>query len=65
MKLLVEKYKADINLPSPKGLTPLISALQRNHIKLVKVLLEMGADPNYEDANGLRTIDYAILQGLY
>ena len=34
-------------------------------MKAVKALLEMGADPNYIDTNGFRTIDYAILMGLY
>ena len=64
-KLLIEKYEADVNLASEKGETPLISAIKRNHVKLVKLLLEKGADPNYVDPLGLRTIDHAILPGFY
>lgn len=32
---------------------------------MVKFLLSKGADPNYIDNIGLKTIEYAILQGLY
>ena len=65
VKLLIEKYEADVNLVSEKGETPLMSAIKRNHVKLVKLLLEKGADPNYIDSLGLRTIDHAILPGFY
>ena len=54
VKLLIEKYEADVNLVSEKGETPLMSAIKRNHVKLVK--LEKGADPNYIGSFGLRTI---------
>ena len=32
---------------------------------MVKFLLKNGANANYVDTSGFRTIDYAILQGLY
>ena len=32
---------------------------------MVKFLVEKGANPNYSDKAGFKTIEYAILQGLY
>ncbi len=32
---------------------------------MVELLLSKGADPNYIDKTGFKTIEYAILQGLY
>ena len=32
---------------------------------MVKLLLHKGADPNYIDKIGFKTIEYAIFQGLY
>lgn len=65
IKLLVEKYEADINLPSQKGETPLISAVKRKHLDVVKYLLNKGANPDYVDKAGFKAIDYAILPGYY
>ena len=65
VQILIEKYNADVNLASPKGQTPLISAIRKNNIQMVDLLLSKGADPNYIDKSGFKTIQYAILQGLY
>lgn len=55
-QLLVERYGADVNLASPRGETPLISAIRKNNVEMVKLLLSKGADPNYIDKIGLKTI---------
>ena len=55
-ELLINNCQADPNKPSEKGETPLIAAIRRNHIDMVKFLLEKGADPNYEDNYSLKTI---------
>ena len=64
-QILITKYSADPNLPSQKGETPLIAAIRKNHLEMVKFLIEKGADPHYVDAAGFSTIEYSILQGLY
>ena len=40
------KDSSYINVPDSKGNTPLFNAVDRNHKKLVKILLENGADIN-------------------
>lgn len=52
-------------MPSVKGETPLIAAIRKNNVQMVKLLLSKGANPNYIDKVGFKTIEYAILQGLY
>lgn len=43
-----------------KNETPLIIAVQNQHVKIVKILLEYGANPLARDSNGNRAIDYAL-----
>lgn len=64
-RILIEKYGADVNLVSERGETALISATRKNHVEMVRFLLSKGADPNYIDKIGFKTIEHAILQGLY
>ena len=64
-EMFITKYSADPNLPSPKGETPLIAAIRKNNLTMVEFLLEKGANPNYVDKAGFKTIEHAILQGLY
>lgn len=54
-----------MNLVSERGETALISATRKNHVEMVQFLLSKGADPNYIDKIGFKTIEHAILQGLY
>lgn len=55
VKILVDEYGADINVPSSvKGETPLSSdAAHTNYTALVRWMLDRGADPN-DTANGCR-----------
>jgi ankyrin repeat protein len=54
--------KADINLPSANGSTPLVVAITNNHISLAMTLLERGADPNLADRFWKRTPLYTAIE---
>ena len=41
--------KADLNLPDPEGITPLIMAVTNGHFDTGAYLLSAGADPNKWD----------------
>jgi len=43
----------------------LIVAVKRNHLKMVRMLLEMGADWRISTPYGLVAIEFAILAGNY
>src|SRR5688572_981019 len=60
-RILVDA-KADINLASANGSTPLIVAITNNHITLGLALLERGADPNLADRFWKRTPLYAAIE---
>ena len=45
------------------GETPLISAVHRRDIAMVRVLLEKGANPDHNDNSGRSARDYAMLMG--
>ncbi len=51
---------ADVNLPTNKNYTPLMSAAKGGHIEIVKLLLDKGADPSTRDTSGKTALDYAI-----
>ena len=44
-KLLIERG-ADVNAPSILGIAPLVPAVRRRNIELIKLLLDHGANPN-------------------
>uniref|UniRef100_A0A1J3JRM9 Uncharacterized protein n=1 Tax=Noccaea caerulescens TaxID=107243 RepID=A0A1J3JRM9_NOCCA len=50
---------------TPKGETALNTAVKRNHLQIVKELLDAGADIGHVSKVGLRVIEYAILPGFY
>jgi uncharacterized protein len=54
--------KADINLPSANGSTPIVVAITNNHIQLAMTLLERGANPNIADRFWKRTPLYAAVE---
>lgn len=56
---LIENMK-DINGSSSYG-TPLMAAVVKNEIELVKLLLKKGADPNIKDTNGTTALIYATM----
>ena len=48
----------DIDARSDFGMTALITAVERGRPKLVKLLVEHGADPTITDNDGKRAVDY-------
>lgn len=65
VKLFVEKYEVDINLPSERGETPLIVAAKRNKLEIVRYLLAQKADADFLSSEGFLAIEYSILNGFY
>jgi uncharacterized protein len=51
---------ADVNLPTPEGVTPLMLALDNDHNDVAKLLLDRGANPNVWDWWG-RTALYIVV----
>ena len=51
---------ADVNLPTPEGVTPLMLALDNQHDDVAKLLLDRGANPNVWDWWG-RTALYIVI----
>jgi ankyrin repeat protein len=60
-RLLIDS-KADLNLPSANGSTPIVVAITNNHIQLGQFLLEKGANPNTPDRFWKRTPLYAAIE---
>jgi len=53
------KFKANVNALGFEGNTALHEAAHRNHLGLVKLLLQHGGDPNLKNANGKTPFDLA------
>jgi ankyrin repeat protein len=51
---------ANVNVPTPEGVTPLMIALDNEHNEVAKLLLDRGADPNIWDWWG-RTALYIVV----
>lgn len=64
MKLLLDKAKVDINKPDYMCLTPLHYAVRGNHLKVVELLLEKGADPDPKDMGSETPLNAAAGFGL-
>lgn len=62
---LIEQCKAEVNEPTEAGETPLVAAVKRNHIRIVRYLLGLGADYKFTTPYGLSTLEFAILPGYY
>lgn len=54
---------AKVDTPNVTGETPLISAVHRRDLAMLRVLLLSGADPNRADNSGRSARDYAALAG--
>jgi ankyrin repeat protein len=54
------KAGADINLPNPDGITPLMTAIDNLHFDLAKYLLERGANPHTWDWWGRTPLYVAV-----
>lgn len=62
VQLLVDR-KADLNESNDAGETPLISAVHRRDLAMLRILLKAGADPDRADNSGRSARDYAALEG--
>ena len=68
-KYIVEAIKelvshgADINTQNKKGKTPLHRATKLDNYNVIKVLLELGSDPNIKDENGNTALEMALIDG--
>ncbi len=51
---------ADVNMPTPEGVTPLMIALDNDHNDVAKLLLDRGANPNVWDWWGRTALYIAI-----
>jgi ankyrin repeat protein len=51
---------ADVNLPTPEGVTPLMLALDNDHNDVAKLLLDRGANPHLSDWWGRTALYIAI-----
>jgi ankyrin repeat protein len=56
-------YGIDLNV-NDEGVTCLITAAIEGHIKMVKMLLKLGADPVFTDETGKTAYDYAIKKSI-
>ncbi len=57
------RTNADVNMHEPNGLTPLMVAAQRGHIRIVKLLLDAGANPRLTDNKGFNAQYHAMWYG--
>jgi len=58
-KMLAVDFKADVNIASKSGCTPLMSAARNGLEEMVKGLVNIGADITAVDNEGLTAFDYA------
>jgi ankyrin repeat protein len=56
---LLLEYGADINKPTPQGLTPLMRAAFNKCDRVLQVLVERGADPSLKNKDGKTAEDIA------
>jgi len=59
---LLGRYGADVN-ESALDETPFLGAVKISHFGPAKVLLELGADPNYRDRRGMTALHYMLKRG--
>jgi ankyrin repeat protein len=52
--------RADVNLPTPEGVTPLMIALENNHNGVARLLMERGANPHVWDVYGRTALYLAV-----
>lgn len=68
LKVIIEKYKVDVNFQSASGWTPLHLAINKSTnkrgLRCVKYLLEKGADPSMPTQAGITPVHRAASEGL-
>lgn len=57
------RSNVDVNMHEPNGLTPLMVAAQRGHTRIVKLLLDAGANPRLTDNKGFNAQYHAMWYG--
>jgi ankyrin repeat protein len=57
--LVLLSFFPDVNIKNSEGLTPLMYAVQRKHLKIVKTLIKVKANPFLTDSSGCSAFDYA------
>ena len=57
------RTNADVNMHEPNGLTPLMVAAQGGHVRIVKLLLDAGANPRLTDNKGFNAQYHAMWYG--
>ncbi|KAL1844286.1 hypothetical protein VTJ49DRAFT_2343 [Mycothermus thermophilus] len=63
VRLFIQERGADINKPEERGYTPLHIALANSQEDMVRLLLELGADPTRVCPNGKRPVELAVESG--
>ncbi len=63
VKLLIGKKGVDFDATNHSRGTALLSACERGHPEIVKLLLEVGANPNFKSLEGLTPLAIASRQG--
>jgi ankyrin repeat protein len=64
-RILVEDYKANVNLVENWGISPLMIAVNNGHVGNVKMLLEHSANVNIQDKKGQTALMLALKSGDY
>ncbi len=54
------KVGADVNTPTPEGVSPLMTAIDNGHNEVAKLLMDRGADPNVWDWWGRTALYVAV-----
>ena len=60
LEALIKKQPTLAHSKGPQGITPLHVAAAKGLVELTVYLLDQGADPQAQDAHGLRAVDYAV-----
>ncbi|KAK3739834.1 hypothetical protein QZH41_009077, partial [Actinostola sp. cb2023] len=67
LKVLIDKFKVDVNLPSDAGWTPLLlsinTASEKRALKCVKFLLDKGADHSRANYDGSTVMHQVAIKG--
>jgi ankyrin repeat protein len=59
VRLMVLKYNKDPNVENDAGVTPLILATRLHYTEMIRVLIELGADPYMPGRDGKSALDVA------
>merc|ERR1712226_172341 len=60
IRMLVEKFQANVNIQDEDGQTPLHYAVSCEHLEAVKLLLELEADKRVNDKEGVTVVELEV-----